>query len=237
MLDVLMYFGGLVDKDTAKVKIAPDYQAMSRLLHATVKLDPYNMDAYYFAQSVLVWDVQQVKLANALLENGMKYRTWDWYLPFFVGFNYAYFLKDYANAGKYYMRAGELTGNALFANLAGRYLNESGQSELAVAYLRTMLQGATNEAVKKSLSLRLKALEAVLSIETARDAFKREKGRLPESIQTLVISGYLRQVPADPYRGTFYLDQEGKVKTTSDFVAPKTSSKAEPLKGIPNERH
>jgi len=220
ILDVLIYFGGLVDKAKGKVQLPADYMAMSRLLHASVKLDPYNMDSYYFAQSILVWDVQQVQVANRLLENGMKYRTWDWYLPFFAGFNYAYFLKDYPQAAKHYMRAAELTGNDLFANLAGRYLNEAGQNDLAISYLSTMVQGAKNQAVKKTLATRLRALEAARSIEKARDAYRRATGRLPDSVEALLLSGYLRQLPEDPYGGRFYLESDGRVKTTSNFASP-----------------
>ena len=220
IFDVLVYFGGLVDKEKAKLPIPPDYMAMSRILHASVKLDPYNMDAYYFAQSILVWDVGQIQLANELLQYGMKYRTWDWYLPFFAGFNYGYFLKDYPQAAKYYMRAGELTGNSLFANLAGRYLNEAGQTNLAISYLSTMIKEAKNQAVKKTMTTRLQALQGVRSIELARDSFLRAGGRLPASVGDLAASGYLKTVPRDPYGGRFYLEPDGKVKTTSDFVAP-----------------
>lgn len=218
ILDVLMYFGGLAAKEPAQLQIPPDYQAMSRLLHASVKLDPYNMDAYYFAQSILVWDVKQIKIANDLLEYGMKYRNWDWYLPFFAGFNYGYFLKDYQQAAKYYMQAGELSGNSLFVNLAGRYLNEAGQNDLAITYLSTMAKGAKNQAIKKTLTTRLEALKAVRSIEIARDACRRATGRLPASVEALVQSGYLRELPKDPYGGRFYLESDGKVRTTSNFA-------------------
>ena len=222
IFDVLMYFGSLTDKDPAKLRIPPDYQAMSRLLHASVKLDPYNMDAYYFAQSILVWDVGQIKIANDLLQYGMKYRTWDWYLPFFAGFNYGYFLKDYPQAAKYYMQAGNLTGNALFMNLAGRYLNEAGQNELAISYLATMIKGAKNQAVRQTLVTRLRALQAVRGIEAARDSFVRATGRLPASVEALALSGYLKGIPKDPYGGRFYLEPDGKVKTTSNFAPPVT---------------
>jgi hypothetical protein len=114
-----MYFGGLIEKSENQFTVPPDYMAMSRLLHGSVKLDPYNMDAYYFAQSFLTWDVHQFQLANKLLDYGMSYRTWDWYLPFFAGFNSAFFLKDYATAAKYYKRAGELSGSDLSRLLAG----------------------------------------------------------------------------------------------------------------------
>jgi tetratricopeptide (TPR) repeat protein len=108
------------------------------MIHGAVQLDPYNMDAYYFGQAILVWDVGKVELANELLDYGMRFRTWDWYLPFFAGFNQAYFLKDYTKAARYYDRAGELSGSDLFKNLAGRYLQESGKTDLALAYLSAM---------------------------------------------------------------------------------------------------
>jgi hypothetical protein len=221
VVKVLIYFGGLVEKNQAKLEIPPDYPAMSRMIHAAVKLDPYNMDSYYFAQSILVWDVKQFKLANDLLEYGMKYRTWDWQLPYFAAFNYAYFLKDYAHAAKYYKLTAEITGEPLFMNLAGRYLNEAGQTDLALSYLSTMAKGAKNAAIKKTLTVRLQALEAARSIEVSRDAFSRSRNRLPSSVSELVQSGYLKRLPTDPYGGTFYIEPDGKVKTTSKFATVK----------------
>src|SRR6266702_2328386 len=138
VLKVMMYFGGLFEKGENQLSAPPDYLNMSRLLPGAVKLDPYNMDAYYFVQSFVSWDVKQYKVANDLLDYGMKYRTWDWYLPFFAGFNSSYFLKDYTAAARYYKRAGEISGPDLSKLLAGRYMQESGQTELAIAYLTAM---------------------------------------------------------------------------------------------------
>jgi tetratricopeptide (TPR) repeat protein len=215
---VTMYFGGLMDKNQTKFSVPPDYPAMSRTIHAALKLDPYNMDGYYFAQAILVWDVGQYLIANNLLEYGMKYRSWDWYLPFFAGFNYAYFLKDYPRAAQMYMRAGELSGNPLFETLAGRYLQQAGQTEMAIAYLEAMEKGSRNPAVKKTFQVRLEAFRKVLAIEHAIKKFKAERSALPGSIDKLVAGGYLKQLPRDPYGGTFYLEPNGNVTTTSRFA-------------------
>ena len=94
-MKVLVYFGSLVDVNRNKIVIPPDYFGMYKTMDTAVKLDPYNMDSYYFTQAILVWDLKKVKEANELLEYGARYRDWDFYLPFFLGFNYAYFLKDY----------------------------------------------------------------------------------------------------------------------------------------------
>lgn len=225
VMKVVMYFGGLVDQEAKAVVRPPDYLGMSRMLHGAVKLDPYNMDAYYFAQAFLVWDAQQVKVANDLLDYGMQYRTWDWYLPFFSGFNHAYFLKDYPKAAVYYRRAADLSGDQLFATLAGRYFQEAGQTELAVGYLKGMLATARDELARKSFATRLKAFQEVRRIELARDRYREKMGRMPESVDQLLKGGYLAPPPVDPYGGLFFLDETGKVSTTSKFAFGAGSQK------------
>lgn len=221
VMKVMMYFGGLMEQDNVKFKLPPDNPAMSRIIHGSVKLDPYNMDAYYFAQALLVWDVGEYKIANDLLVYGMKYRTWDWYLPFFAGFNSAFFLKDYASAAKYYRMAAELSGEPMFSTLAGRYMHKSGQTVLALSYLSAMEKSAKNKAIKKSYSIRLQALQAVRTIEIARDSYQEATGTLPFSVAELVRSGHLTKIPVDPYGGKFYFEADGKVTTTSEFTFGK----------------
>ncbi|MDD5285998.1 MAG: hypothetical protein PHD54_09070 [Desulfuromonadaceae bacterium] len=219
VMKVLMYFGGLSEKSQeSQVVIPPDYKAMSRLLHGAVKLDPYNMDAYYFAQAFLTWDVKQYKIANDLLIYGMKYRTWDWYLPFFAGFNSAFFLKEYEAAARYYQRAGELSGSDLSRLLAGRYMQESGQTELAINYLSVMMNGEKNPALKKNYQLRLTAFREARRIELARERYREVKGAMPATVEQLVSGGFLSPPPMDPYGGEFYLEADGKVSTTSKYA-------------------
>lgn len=218
VLKVLIYYGGLIEKNNNQVAFSPDYMSMSKLLHGSVKLDPYNMDAYYFAQSFLSWEVKQYKIANDLLDYGMKYRTWDWYLPFFAGFNSAYFLKDYAAAAKYYKRAGELSGSDLSRLLAGRYMQESGQTELAIGYLTALEKGEKNPALKKSYQVRLTAFREARRIELARDQYLESHGNRPITLERLVSDGFLSPPPKDPYGGQFYLEENGKVATTSKYA-------------------
>lgn len=213
----MFYYGGLVDKRLNRLNLPPDFFGMYHLLATALKLDPYNMDAYYFCQAFMVWDVGQISAENSLLEYGMKYRTWDFYLPLFAGFNYAYFLKDYEKAAKYYRRAGELSGAGLYLRLTARYLYEAGETELAIGFLEQMIRGGGNEAVRNELGIRLEALKAVRKIEIARNAFSGVHGKPPDSIDELLAGGFLAKVPPDPYGGKFYLDEQAKVRTTSKF--------------------
>ncbi len=218
ILKVLVYFGGLIEKTDNELQLPADYPAMSRTIDAALKLDPYNMDGYYFAQGILSWDVGKADLANHILEYGMKYRTWDWQLPFFTGFNYAYFLKDYVNAAKNYRRAAELSGNEMFINLAGRYMQRSGNTEMAIDYLGMMVKSARNDSMKKSLLTRRAAFLEVLKIEKARDAFSQRFGKPPASLEDLVRDGFLHELPQDPYGGKFFIQHDGSISSTSGFA-------------------
>lgn len=228
IMNVLTYFGGRSALASRDIQVPVNYRDMSLTLNAALKLDPYNMDAYYFAQAILVWDTRQFTLANQFLEYGMRYRTWDYYLPFFAGFNYSYFLKDYAKAAHYFARAEELSGNPLFAQLAGRYLHESGQTDHAIMYLSVMEKNARNDSVKKSFAVRLDAMKKVKLIETARDRYAERYGRLPDSVNQLVNTGFLSTKPADPYGGEFYLEKDGQVQTTSKFAFAGTAKRKTP---------
>lgn len=218
VMKAMMYYGGLIEMAANRVVVDPDYQSMSIALHRAVQLDPYNMDAYYFAQSFLTWEAKQFKLANDLLEYGMKYRTWDWYLPFYAGFNNAFFLKDFKKAADYYQRAGELSGSDLSRLLAGRYMLESGHTELAIKYLTAMERVERNQPIKKSYQIRIAAFKEVLRIESARDRYLQANGKLPQSYKQLVQEKFLDPEPDDPYGGEFYLESDGKVSSTSKFA-------------------
>jgi len=219
VLRVLFYFGSIVQKFQENVIIRPEFMEMFKMLQSSLYLDPYNMDAYYFAQATFTWDLGRVNEVNHLLKIGIEKRDWDPWLPFYLGFNYAYFLKDYEQAAVYMKRAAELSGNPLFANLAARYFYESKQTSFGLAFLETMIKGAKNPAVKKHYKLRRDALLAVTIIEDAQGKYLDQFGTQIYNLQQLVTSGLLKSLPADPYGGTFYLDDHGKVRSTSKFAS------------------
>lgn len=227
MMKVIMYFGGVTDENVKRVRTVMDVEGMARMLQGAAVLDPYNMDVYYFSQAFMAWDAGKLATVNAMLDKGMEYRTWDWYLPYFAGFNHAYFLKDYKKAAAYFKRAADLSGFQLFAGLAGRYMQQSGQTELAISYLKGMVATARGELAKKTYATRLRAFEEVLEIEKARDRFVAREGRLPKDVDELLRTGMLQKQPVDPYGGTFLLNPDGKVTATSKFAfAPSVKKEA-----------
>ena len=219
---VLFYFGTIIQKLQENVIIRPEFLNMFKTLQGAVHLDPYNMDSFYFAQAAFTWELGRIDEVNHLLEQGMAHRTWDPWLPFYLGFNYAYFLKDYPKAATYMQRAAEISGNPQYANLAARYFYESEQPSLGLAFLETMILGAKDKTVRQSYEMRRDALKAVMAITEALEEYRIRFGHPPSDLSRLVQFGLLTELPVDPYGGTFYLDEQGKVRTTSKFSTPST---------------
>jgi len=218
MMRVLFYYGTIIQKLQENIIVRPEFLNMYKTLQGIVHVDPYNSDAYYFAQAAYTWELGRIEEVNHLLEQGIEARPWDYWLPFYMGCNDAYFLHDYKSAAPYMQRAAELSGNPLFANLAARYFYESEQTSFGLAFLETMIRTSKDKAIKKSYEMRRDALLATIAINQALEKYKSSYGSMPADLRVLVRSGFLTKLPTDPYGGTFYLDEHGKVRSTSKFT-------------------
>ncbi len=226
VLKVIFYFGELIEKAQGGELFysTPDYLGMFKTLQTALRIEPYNKDAYYFAQAAFTWELGRYKEVNNLLEYGMKYRTWDYQLPFFAGFNNAYFMKDYAKAAEYMKKAAAISHEPLFANLAARYFYEAGTTDLGIAFINAMLKGAKDDRERKMYQVRRDALTAIQLLTTAVAQYRQRYGVLPASPDDLVTKGIIKELPLDPYGGTFYLDNKGTVHSTSKLAFAKDKS-------------
>lgn len=222
VVKVLFYYGTLIDKLRENVIIRPEFLNMYRTLDTVTQLDPYNSDAYYFLQASFTWDIGRIREVNELLEWGMQHRTWDPWLAFYLGFNHAYFLKDYRTAAVYMQQAAELSGNPLFTNLAARYFYESRHTDLGMTFLDEMINSAKDPAVRRSYEIRRLALMAVDVLEKALEAYSIKHNSPAGSLDDLVKGGFIDKIPSDPYGGQFYMDDTGRVRSTSKFANPNS---------------
>jgi tetratricopeptide (TPR) repeat protein len=110
---------------------------------------------------------------------------------------------------------------AWFSTLAARYYYEGGSTALALAYLKELIPTTRNESIRKHLMIRAEALKRILELEEAVTAYKKRFQQSPESIEKLVEKGFIQRIPEDPYGGSFYLDEQGKVRTTSKLAFGK----------------
>jgi len=215
---VIFYYGSLIDPDKRQLRTTPEYYNMYETIKSAIQLDPYNMDAYYFAQATFSWELRRIDEVNSLLKYGMTHRSWDYWLPFYAGFNAAYFKHDYAEGARLMKIAAQRSGNSLFTKLAARYFYQSSQTDLGIIFLESALKQTNSDKLKAIYKTRLEALTAVSQIEKAVQQFQQDFGHVPANLNELVTRKILKALPQDPYGGKFFLDEQGRVESTSKFA-------------------
>jgi len=212
----MFYYGALVSSPGQR----PDYQGLYSFIDSSTRLDPRNLDAYYFAQAILTWDAGLVKPVNALLARGIAKRPWDTDLPFYLAFNYYYFLGDFESAAKYFELAARLNPQiGYFTTLTARALYQANKTDIAIAYLKNQLRKSTSDVLIRELKVRLAALETIAFLEKVRADYQEKTRRPLTDLEELVRVGILKGIPPDPYGGVFYIDRhDGRIKTTSKLA-------------------
>ena len=222
MIKVVYYFGGILEKQENKLNLPIDYYAMARYIRMANFLDPYNEEVYYFTQATYSDTEKGARFINELLQNGMKYRTWDPELPFFAGFNEAFTLKNYKKAAEYMKKAGEITGDPLYNSLAARFFNEAGETDFGIMFMDMMEKSTKDKKIRRLYRDRKNLLIAVKEIRHAVDIYRDRFHRLPQDFKELRKVGILERIPKDPYGGKFYLNPQGKVESTSGILKLRT---------------
>ncbi|MCD6526840.1 MAG: hypothetical protein J7K75_07625 [Desulfuromonas sp.] len=219
-LRILTFFG---DRSlNQQPPTAEDWDYFRDSIDVITDLDPWFYDPYVLTEGLLTWDAGRIEEANALLAKGVRYRTNDWRLPYYIGFNNFFFLKDHAAGAEYIMKAARLPGSPSYLpTLAARLAYYGGKSQTAVLFLKQMLAENSDERLARRLQLRLLALERAAQIEDALQCFRHDQQRDVVKLSELVSSGYLESLPEDPYGGRWGILKNGRVFSTSKFVEKK----------------
>jgi hypothetical protein len=219
-LKAMVFLGGTNERSERPRVKEWEWRLLYSDLVAITDLDPYFFDPYYFAQGHLTWEGDMVRETNALLAKGSQHRSWDWLLPFYMGFNHFYFLQENDQASLHLMEAARRVGNnPTLTSLATRLALKDRRTENAIFFLQEMLKREEDETIRGSYLIRLEALQGIFALERGVLQYKESFGEFPSSLEMLVKNGLLQQVPADPYGGEFYIDADGMIKTTSELRA------------------
>lgn len=216
----LVFYGSTYEGEgkTQRAVKGWEYTWLYHTLKAATELDPYFLDPYVFANSVLVWDAGMAREANALLEKGSRYRDWDYWLPFYLGFNYYYFLHDNDKASASLMEASKRPGAGSFIPFfAARIAYKGNRTENAILFLEGVLKTTKDESMRKDYETRLETLKRILFLENAVAAYREKTGGAPDNFNALLEQRIIDRIPDDPYGGKFYIEKDGTIRTTSDL--------------------
>lgn len=192
---------------------------MYRSLDLITTLDSKFETAYLFGGIILASDRNFVDKSISILEKGMKNLPDRWRFPFYIGFNYFFYLQQFDLASEFIMKASRVPGSpAYLPLLASRLLAEANKPDTALAFLEKMYNQTDDPVLREKIEDRMKrvAVERDLNaLQIAVQEYSKIEGKNPETLGDLVSLGLVRGIPVEPFGGYYYLDRDtGNVKSS-----------------------
>ncbi len=189
---------------------AHEYEWLYHALGVITDLDPQYDYAYQVGGIVLTHLANRPDLSNKLLEKGLEPNPIVWQIPFYIGFNYYFYLHDPGNAADYIARASRLPGPPPFmALLATQLYAEAGNPETGLNFLMAIRSQAPEGWIKEQLETRIKEVmieRDIRMLEKAVFRYGEREGHGPPALRDLVRRGYIRGLPPEPFGGEYRLD-------------------------------
>ncbi len=180
-----------------------DYSWLYRILDVTTSLDPENILAYRFGGTMLAMGENDVEKSIEILKKGIRNNPEeDWRLYFLVGFNYFYYLKDYATAAEYLEKASRMPGHPSYLpRLAAKMYAKADDIDTAIAFLEETYKHYENESVKETIRERIITLVAkkhARSFKPIVEKYKEIYGEYPSEMDALTRAGLIDELPVHP---------------------------------------
>lgn len=195
------------------------WDKLRALLEVVTELDPRHGYAYQAGANTLT-SAGLIEDSNAILEKGMRNVPDRYILPFHRAVNAFMYDGDHALAGRLFERAARTPGAPahLREYVLAQYV-KGDAAEAAISFLRQLESAAEDEESRRAVRklLQRAVLERDASVlEHAAERFRERYGFRPVAPEQLVHEGLVPAIPADPHGGSYYLDEEGRVRSTVD---------------------
>lgn len=134
----------------------PEDRTFYDLLDRVTTLDPWYEFVYHAGGICLSRYGQQYDLSIQLLQKGinalgenLKQSKFGWWLPFLVGYDYFFYLKDYQNGARYMMTAAQLPGSPRYLpGLTATLLKDAGDLQAGIAFLERLRGEARDDMTR-----------------------------------------------------------------------------------------
>lgn len=189
-----------------------DYAVQAKLQRDIAWLNPGHEDNYYIAAAILPWN-GELDASQYVLERASQARLHDWQPPFYLGFNYYYFLKDPATGAALLNDAAPRVKNQQNAwalqNVAARWLEKGYDTATAAHMVSGMANNAPPGAFRDYLQKRAERLEDLAFLQNLAVQYKEKYSKPPLALDDFVKSGLIDKLPVDPLGKGFQLDEKG----------------------------
>lgn len=160
---------------------------LARHLSAAAGLHPHFLDTYFFSQATLPHiSNEYAAYANQVLAQGMAALPDNLFLPFFVGFNYFYYLKDNQQGARFlYQTAQHPDAPSWIGHLAGMLAGEGGDIYGGLFWLRAMLATEEDELMRQRYQRSISMFERAVTVQQAIEQYRARYGQDPPTLNDL----------------------------------------------------
>lgn len=225
MFKSMVYLGEKLERKEAPTK--EEWRLAYLAIRQVTTLDERFWDPYVLAMTTFPWDVPELLPETmSLLEKAAIARPEDHQPYYYLWFFNAYFLKKPDKAAHYIRLAAEKPGApSYYPTLAARSELYAGNPMAGALFLEGLLNPNTNPELRKYYEKRIDALKRIAFLQEKVDAYTTRFGVAPNRIEQLIGKGIITEIPQDPYGGEFFLDENGRVFTTSKLVDVQADKK------------
>ena len=184
------------------------------------ELDPRYQDPYEVGALIAVQEARNPAAAFSILDRGAANNPDQWVYPFNAGHVAMVTLKDFPLAEKYFEQCMKIPGAPEFVErLRANAIFKKGDLRTSWETWLDIYKKAPDERTKKIASNHLYNVKAAIDAAALEDAaakYRERFGHLPADLETLLRTGFLREVPKDMDGKDYLYDRAtGKVKTVT----------------------
>ncbi len=190
------------------VSDARNMELIAKELYTGYKADPYIKETIFFLGNVLPIKKDEAKIANKYLKIAATHKL-DWHIFLYIGYNLLFNLKDYDKAARFFYIASKLPGAKPYVQsmLIMAYYRKN-DIEGALLYLNSLYKEAKTTARKKLILKKMEWLQNIIELNKKIKMFYKKEHRYPENLKELVILGYIKEIPKDPFGKGYYFDKK-----------------------------
>jgi len=185
------------------------FEWLGHIFEILTQLDPYFIGAYHFGGITLAWDAHEPYSAIALLRKGTRANPLNWQLPFDIGFIHYTLLDNYDAAGYYFLIASKLPNAwSMVSRWSAFAYAKAGKVNVSRQIWIDLYNQTDNKALKALIERNLAFLiakEDMGILQTAVQNYRKSQGRYPTNLLELLRKGYIKNLPKDPWGGSYVL--------------------------------
>jgi hypothetical protein len=203
-----------------------NYEIQGKLQSDVAWLNPAHEDNYYIAAAILPWN-RQLDAAQYVLRRAIDARPRDWAPIFYFAFDLYHFQHEPLEAAQWLLKAAERASDEndqiALQNAAAKWFEKGYQPAMAAQVVDGIANQSRHSGFKKYLHLRAERMRQISRLEDSADKFHERFGRRISSLNELVDTGFLSQIPVDTLGLGFGVDVNGKPVFLSAQVLPPST--------------